>query len=71
MYETLELRRDGPVAWLTLNRPERLNASPGAGSLEQVVALEDRNQVLRTRTGGFREGAGAFLEKRPPVWRDA
>jgi enoyl-CoA hydratase len=26
MYETLELRREGPVAWLTLNRPERLNA---------------------------------------------
>ena len=25
-YETLDLREDGPVAWLTLNRPESLNA---------------------------------------------
>jgi len=50
---------------------EGLNASLDAGSLEQVVALEDRNQVLCTRTGDFREGVGAFLEKRPPVWRDA
>jgi enoyl-CoA hydratase len=50
---------------------EGLNSSMDAGSLEQVVALEDRNQVLCTRTGDFREGVGAFLEKRPPVWRDA
>jgi enoyl-CoA hydratase len=50
---------------------EGLNASLDAGSLEQVVALEDRNQVLCTRTRDFREGVGAFLEKRPPVWRDA
>jgi enoyl-CoA hydratase/carnithine racemase len=33
--------------------------------------MEDRNQVLCTRTSDFREGVGAFLEKRPPVWRDA
>ena len=25
-YETLDLRREGAVAWLTLNRPEALNA---------------------------------------------
>ncbi len=25
-YETLELRHDGPIAWLTLNRPHALNA---------------------------------------------
>lgn len=25
-YETLELRRDGAVAWLTMNRPDHLNA---------------------------------------------
>src|SRR5205823_4390817 len=26
MYETLDLRREGEILWITLNRPERLNA---------------------------------------------
>jgi enoyl-CoA hydratase/carnithine racemase len=26
MYETVDLRREGEILWLTLNRPERLNA---------------------------------------------
>ena len=25
-YQTIEVRKDGAAAWLTLNRPERLNA---------------------------------------------
>ncbi len=35
-------------------------------SLEAVVALEDRNQVLCVKDDNFAEGVAAFLEKRPP-----
>ena len=40
-------------------------------SLEEVIALEDRNQVLAAGTVDFREGVAAFLEKRPVKFRDA
>jgi enoyl-CoA hydratase len=50
---------------------ECLNASLDAGSLEQVIAMEDRNQILCTRTDDVREGITAFLQKRPPQYRDA
>ena len=50
---------------------ECLGASLDAGSLEAVVAMEDRNQILCTRTRDFREGVRAFLEKRRPVYEDA
>ena len=49
---------------------ECLNASLDAGSLEQVIALEDRNQILCTRTEDVREGVAAFLQKRPPHYAD-
>ena len=35
-------------------------------SLEAVMAMEDRNQMLATRDGNFKEGLTAFLEKRAP-----
>ena len=50
---------------------ECLNASLDAASLEQVIAMEDRNQILCAQTPDFGEGVRAFLEKRPPRWRDA
>ena len=50
---------------------ECLNMSLDAGSLEQVIAMEDRNQILCTRSEDFREGVRAFLEKRPAKFRDA
>lgn len=49
---------------------ECLNMSLDAGSLEQVIAMEDRNQILCTRSDDFREGISAFLEKRAPRYRD-
>jgi enoyl-CoA hydratase len=49
---------------------ECLNMSLDAGSLEQVVAMEDRNQILCTRSEDFREGVRAFLEKRPASYRE-
>ncbi len=49
---------------------ECLKHSLDAGSLEQVIAMEDRNQMLAARTRDFREGIAAFLEKRPPKFED-
>jgi len=49
---------------------ECLAASLDAGSLEQVIAMEDRNQVLCAQTGDFREGVQAFLGKRAPHYTD-
>jgi enoyl-CoA hydratase len=50
---------------------ECLNASIDAGSLEQVVAMEDRNQILCAQTQDFREGITAFLQKRPPHYTES
>jgi enoyl-CoA hydratase len=50
---------------------ECLQASIDAPSLEAAVAMEDRNQVICAQAEDFREGVRAFLEKRPPRYRDA
>lgn len=50
---------------------EALGHAVDAGSLEAVIAMEDRQQVLCTQSEDFREGLQAFLEKRPPVYRGA
>jgi enoyl-CoA hydratase/carnithine racemase len=47
---------------------ECLNMSVDAGALEAVIAMEDRNQVLCSRSEEFSEGIRAFLEKRKPVY---
>lgn len=49
---------------------ECLNISVDAGSLEAVIAMEDRNQVLCSRSEDFQEGLRAFVEKRKPAYRD-
>ncbi len=49
---------------------ECLSASIDAGSLEAVIAMEDRNQILCAQSQDFREGVSAFLEKRAPHYRD-
>jgi enoyl-CoA hydratase len=49
---------------------EALNMSQDAGSLEAVIAMEDRQQVL-CMEGFMEEGVAAFLEKRPAVYPDA
>ncbi len=63
------------AAEMTANAPlslrltkECLRQSIDAGSLEAAIAMEDRNQMLAARSGAFREGVRAFLEKRPPRW---
>ncbi|MFC0284783.1 enoyl-CoA hydratase/isomerase family protein [Camelimonas abortus] len=50
---------------------EALNHAIDAGGLEAVIAMEDRNQILSSRSKDFREGVAAFLEKRKPVYSDA
>ena len=45
--------------------------SVDASSIEAVIAMEDRNQVLTSRSEDFKEGVRAFLEKRKPVYRNA
>jgi enoyl-CoA hydratase len=49
---------------------ECLNASLDASSLDSVIAMEDRNQILCTQTKDFREGMAAFLQKRAAVYAD-
>ncbi|MBI3785071.1 MAG: enoyl-CoA hydratase/isomerase family protein [Deltaproteobacteria bacterium] len=50
---------------------ECLNASIDAGSLDQVVAMEDRNQILCAQSNDFREGIMAFLQKRKPQYTES
>ncbi|MGH7865631.1 MAG: enoyl-CoA hydratase/isomerase family protein [Candidatus Binataceae bacterium] len=45
-------------------------AAADAGSLEQAIAIEDRNQVLCVRAGYLDEGARAFIEKRKPRYAE-
>jgi enoyl-CoA hydratase len=50
---------------------ECLNMSLDAGSLEQVIAMEDRNQILCTQTRDMRIGVAAFLTKTRPEYTDS
>lgn len=45
---------------------EGLGFAIDAGGLEAAIAMENRNQVLTSRSPNFAEGARAFLEKRKP-----
>ena len=58
-----DMLRNSPLG-LQLTK-ECLKLSLDAGSLEEVVAMEDRNQILAAQTRDFREGVAAFLQKRP------
>ncbi|MDO9480962.1 MAG: enoyl-CoA hydratase-related protein [Hydrogenophaga sp.] len=49
---------------------EGLGHAIDASSLDAVIALEDRQQVLCSQSGDFREGLAAFLEKRTPQYRN-
>ena len=64
-----DMLRNSPLG-LRLTK-ECLNASLDAGSLEQVIAMEDRNQILCTQTNDFREGIVAFLQKRTPQYTES
>ncbi len=61
-----DLLTTAPLA-LRLSK-ECLNMSIDASSIEQVIAMEDRNQILCVKSADFHEGASAFREKRRPAW---
>jgi enoyl-CoA hydratase/carnithine racemase len=50
---------------------EGLGLAVDAPSLAAAMAIENRNQVLCSRSNDFAEGRRAFLEKRPPVYSDS
>jgi 1,4-dihydroxy-2-naphthoyl-CoA synthase len=66
-YATLAVRRDGPVEWLTLNRPEQLNALTGQ-MVDELLHYFDRLQFDHgTRVVGNRPSAHApDLDLHPP-----
>lgn len=71
--DALEAEGHGLVADLLHATPlglrltkEALNHAIDAQSLEAVIAMEDRNQVLSSQSEDFDEGVAAFLEKRRP-----
>lgn len=45
-----------------------LSWSIDAPTLEAAIAMEDRNQILASQSGDFREGVRAFMEKRAPKY---
>ncbi|MET0369777.1 MAG: enoyl-CoA hydratase/isomerase family protein [Sphingobium sp.] len=47
---------------------EGLNLAVDAASLEAAMAIENRNQLMTSRSPNFAEGMKAFLEKRAPVY---
>ena len=64
----LDMARNSPLG-LRLTK-DGLRHAVDAGSLEAAVAIEDRNQILCTRSPDVIEGIRAFLEKRPASYRD-
>ena len=41
-----------------------------ASSLESAMAIENRNQLMTSKSEDFAEGMRAFLEKRKPVYKN-
>ena len=63
-----DMLRNSPLG-LRLTK-ECLAHAIDAQSLDAVVAMEDRNQILAARSSDFREGVAAFLGKREARFTD-
>jgi enoyl-CoA hydratase len=67
-YRALLLERDGPLTWLTLNRPEKLNAM-NATLLEElsaaleILARHEETRVIAIRGAGRAFSAGYDIER--------
>ena len=60
----------GPVAVVTLNRPDHLKA-PSADNALQHMTAEIRAQVLCSLTGDAGEGISAAVERRTPTFSNS
>ena len=67
--EDIQLMLTNSPLGLRLSK-EALNVNIDIGSLEAAIALEDRNQILCTQTEDTREAMTAFMQRRPPVFKD-
>lgn len=77
-YEDLQLEAQALVHDMLSTSPlglrltkDALGLAVDAASMEAVIALEDRNQILCTQTTDFQEGIAAFLAKRVPNYTNA
>jgi enoyl-CoA hydratase len=52
--------------WAVRMTKQVLACNVDAGSLRAAIELENRTQILSTRTADFSEALSAFVEKRPP-----
>lgn len=73
--DALEATADGYLNDMLLASPmglrmtkEGITIAVDAGSLEAVIAMENRNQTLTSSSPNFGEGMRAFLEKRRPEY---
>ena len=68
-FETIRYETEGPIAWITLNRPEKLNAIDPAMTGELMAAtdraqLDDDVRVIVVKGEGRAFSAGLDLEPR-------
>ena len=63
-----EIARNSPFGIRLTKQALQLNVD--APSIEAAIAIENRNQVLASRTEDMGEAVGAFIEKREPSFKD-
>ena len=69
-FETIKYEKDGPLAWITLNRPEKLNAISQTMTAEILLATDkaqcdDEVSVILIKGEGRAFSAGFDLEPEP------
>jgi enoyl-CoA hydratase/carnithine racemase len=68
--EDIQLMLTNSPLGLRLSK-EALNFNIDANGLEAAMALENRNQILCTQTVDTQEAVAAFMQRRPPNYKDA
>ncbi len=74
-FETIKYEKDGPLAWITLNRPEKLNAISQTMAAEILLATDkaqcdDEVSVILVKGEGRAFSAGFDLEPEPEEEQD-
>ena len=62
-----QIAANGPLAVRTT---KHLVAGSGSWSAEQAWAVQDEQLLVVVESADAKEGAAAFVDKRPPVWQD-